>query len=204
MKKLIIGLALFAYGAAALALNTIIVNKTPYVAELTAYTSQEQISFCQMHGLNTVECHQGKIRLQPTAGFIISNDIYLETVALKTNNYNYHIQKHDEFIFKINKWLFPHRQLKQDLNDSQHNDLVVSDEENKNNVIINLQLLTSAQFGFQVLYLEEPRLFPDKSNKDDPTAPMIFSYQPNNYGNNYGNAYGNCYGNECGNRVGNI
>lgn len=52
--------------------------------------------------------------------------------------------------------------------------MVVSGEEYEHDVIINLQLLQSAPHGFQVLYLEEPQLFQDRNNEDNPTKPMIF------------------------------
>lgn len=63
-----ISLALFVYGAAALALDTTIVNKPPHRADLVFFTSREKVMECKIHGTSR-NCHKTEVSIAPNEGF---------------------------------------------------------------------------------------------------------------------------------------
>ena len=174
MKKTIAFL-LFLYGTVACAITTQIVNETPYQATLVFNTKGTSIT------------------LQPHEGFLVPDkykEIPLHQVVINKNNYgNY---GHGEnLVFNIGKTLYPYRP-------QPHGpDVPIAPEfDKKSYLVINLQLITLS--NEYLLYLEEAPLFRDKDKsvyEYKYPAPMIFSYQHNQYGNQYGNIYDGIYGN---------
>lgn len=162
MKQLMISLALFVYGTAALAYNTVIVNDTDYRVNIRYYDDAMAINACREHGHNNVQCVQNRntaILLPHRALNITDSDkIYLETVSF---------QNYPQMIFRFEEVLRPFEQLDRRANDNQHNDLVVLPMKKRHDVILELKLI-ELQDGNYKLYLEEPRLFRNKNMQGYP------------------------------------